>query len=82
MNLRRSFALIVSLTAALGAIVAAALIVTTTRLHLVARRVGIAVESVRISEEIAIGLVSLRDADDAPTRAAREANVRQRSAPL
>lgn len=75
MNLRRSSVIVVAITACLAVAVAAALVDMTTRMHVVARRVGTAVEGVRVSEQIALELAALRDAGDAMSRVAAEENV-------
>jgi signal transduction histidine kinase len=61
MSLERSSLVLVIAAAVLGVVVAAALVITSTRLHVAARRLGHAVESVRISQELAVELASLRD---------------------
>lgn len=59
-ELRRFSVLLVVVTACLGMVLAAALVVTTTRLHVAAQRIGVSIESLAISEDIALELVSLR----------------------
>ncbi|NVB82557.1 MAG: HAMP domain-containing histidine kinase [Kofleriaceae bacterium] len=77
MNLRRSSVIVLVITACLAVMVAAALVDMTAQLHGVARRVGTAVEGVRISEQIALELASLRDAGDAMSRVSTEEDLTQ-----
>jgi signal transduction histidine kinase len=77
MNLRRFSVFFVVVTGLLGLVLAGALVVTTTRLHAAAQRIGVSVESVAITEDIGLELASLRDASDVPSRAAHADRVQR-----
>src|SRR5215468_1729020 len=80
MSLRRSFLVFAAALAVIGTGVAIALIVLTTNLHRAAQEVGIEVESLRIGEELELGLISLRDETDPLARAATAGLVRRQLA--
>src|SRR4051794_11741361 len=76
MSLRRSLLVFAVALAVIGTGVAIALILLTTNVHRAAQEVGIEVESLRIGEQLELGLISLRDETDPGARAATEARVR------
>ena len=76
MSLRRSFLVFAAVLAVIGTGVAIGLILLATNLHRAAQEVGIEVESLRVGEQLEIGLISLRDETDPGARAATEAQVR------
>lgn len=78
MSLRRSFLIFAAALAVIGTGVAIALLLLTTNLHRAAQEVGTEVESLRIGEELELGLLSLREETDPLARAAKEALVRRR----
>jgi signal transduction histidine kinase len=78
MNLRRSSVIVLAITACLAVLVAAALVDMTARLHAVTRRVGSSVEGIRVSEQIAFDLASLRDAVNPLPRVAAEEELTRR----
>ncbi len=78
MSLRRSFLVFAAVLAVIGTGVAIALILLTTNLHRAAQEVGVEVESLRIGEELELGLISLREETDPLARAATEAMVRRK----
>jgi signal transduction histidine kinase len=80
MSLRRSFLVFAAVLAVIGTAVAIALIVLTTNLHRAAQEIGNEVESLRIGEELELGLVSLHEATDPRVRAATESRVRRQLA--
>src|SRR5215475_4604067 len=77
MSLRRSSLVFAAALAIIGAGVAIALIVLTTNLHRAAHEIGIEVESLRVGEELELGLMSLHEQTEPITRAASEDLVRR-----
>src|SRR5206468_3873770 len=77
MSLRRSFLVFAATLAVIGAGVAIALILLATNLRHAAQEVGIEVESLRIGEQLELGLISLREEADPLARAATENLVRR-----
>jgi len=80
MSLRRSFLVFAAVLAIIGTAVAIALIVLTTNVHRAAQEVGVEVESLRIGEELELGLISLREDSDPLVREATESMVRSQLA--
>jgi signal transduction histidine kinase len=80
MSLRRSFLVFAAVLAVIGTAVAIALIVLTTNMHRAAQQVGIEVESLRIGEELELGLIALHEQTDPLVRAATEIMVRRQLA--
>jgi signal transduction histidine kinase len=76
MSLRRSFLVFAAALVVIGTGVAIALILLTTNLHRAAQEVAIEVESLRVGEQLELGLLSLRDQTDPVARAATEVQVR------
>jgi two-component system, OmpR family, sensor histidine kinase MtrB len=77
MSLRRASLIFATALAVTGVGVAASLIVLTTNLHRATYQIEPAIESIRIGEEIALGLVSFRDASQPHASAESEALLRQ-----
>ena len=77
MSLRRSFLVFAATLAVIGTGVAIALILLATNLHRAAQEVAIEVESLRIGEQLELGLISLREETDPLARAATEDRVRR-----
>jgi signal transduction histidine kinase len=80
MSLRRSFLVFAAVLAVIGTAVAIALIVLTTNVHRAAQEVGNEVESLRIGEELELGLLSLHEAINPLVRTATESMVRRQLA--
>lgn len=76
MSLRRSFLVFAAALAVIGTGGAIALILLATNLHRAAQEVALEVESLRVGEQLELGLISLRDEPDPVARAATEARVR------
>jgi signal transduction histidine kinase len=80
MSLRRSFLVFAAVLAVIGSAVAIALIVLTTNLHRAAQEIGNEVESLRIGEELELGLLALHEATNPVVRTATESMVRRQLA--
>src|SRR5262245_32718523 len=76
MSLRRSSLVFAAALAIIGAGVAIALIVLATNLHRAAHAIAIEVESLRIGEELELGLMSLHEQTEPIARAATEQLIR------
>jgi signal transduction histidine kinase len=77
MSLRRASLIFAAALAITGVTVAASLIVLTTNIHRAAYQIEPAIESIRIGEEISLGLLSLRDASQTLARARSEEELRR-----
>jgi signal transduction histidine kinase len=77
MTLRRSSFVFATVLTVIGAAVAVTLIVLTSNLRHAAHQVESDIESLRIGEELELGLVSLRDAREPLARSATEELVRR-----
>jgi two-component system, OmpR family, sensor histidine kinase MtrB len=80
MSLRRSFLIFAAVLSVIGTGVAIALIALTTNLHRAAHEIGIEVESLRIGEELELGLMALREDIEPITRVASADLVRRQLA--
>jgi two-component system, OmpR family, sensor histidine kinase MtrB len=80
MSLRRSSLVFAAVLAVIGAAVAIALIVLTANLHRATQAISAEVESLRIGEELELGLLALREQAEPDARAAGEQRVRFRLA--
>jgi signal transduction histidine kinase len=76
MSLRRSSLVFAAALAVIGTGVAIGLILLATNLRRAAQEVGVEVESLRVGEQLELGLISLREESDPGARAATEARVR------
>jgi two-component system, OmpR family, sensor histidine kinase MtrB len=76
MSLRRSFLVFAAALAVIDTGIALGLILLTTNVHRAAQKVGIEVESLRVGEQLELGLISLRDETDPVGRAATATGVR------